>query len=212
MSNISYDNNEKLLHRARHLWSAEVIQKSDGQGATIIIKRVPFRIKRNILFVVFIKHCIKREGDFLREIMVRAPGISPKVLYAVKGELVMEQIKGATLFECCDKIKVQTEFYNKLKNTILKLHDLGIGHGEIRLGNIFINEAGEMLLVDFAQAVGRTNPLFKTIVTLDLLALFWIKKNIFRLDLTSEEKAIEIAAPLINKFFDKFIAKDIPYS
>jgi hypothetical protein len=49
-------------------------------------------------------------------------------------------------------------------------------------------------------------------VILDLLALFWIKQNIFKIELTFKERSIRRKSALITAFFDKFIAKDILYS
>ena len=124
----------------------------------------------------------------------------------------MGKIKGESLYACRDRVRGKAEVYNRLKKTILKLHSLGISHGEIRSGNIIINTEGDVFLIDFTLSIWKDNLLFKMMATLDLLALAWIKKNIFRLDLGPEELSLRVKSPLITAFFDKFIAKDINYS
>ncbi len=115
MRYIFYANQGKLIHKPRHLWSAEVVQKSDNHKGITIVKRVPFCRKNNILLSAVISYGLKREGNLLKKIMRGAPGISPKVIFCEKDSIIMEEIKGESLYTCRDRVRGKAEVYNRLK-------------------------------------------------------------------------------------------------
>ena len=212
MCSIIAAGQERVIHRPRHLWSAEVIQRFDDRGSGVIIKRAPHRLKNNPLILSLVKYSIKRECRFLKEIGFLGSGIAPRVLSDGKSDVVMEFIEGENLFQCRQKAPNNSKIYYTLKKAVIKLHSLGISHGEIRLGNIIISDKEDVLLVDFALAVRKNNILFKFMATLDLLALNWIKENVFLLELDSEEIMIRKKSPFVAILFDKLIAKDIQFA
>lgn len=70
------------------------------------------------------------------------------------------------------------EFFRELQETILRLHQAGIAHGDVRRANVLIGKDGHPWLIDWATAVNRRKPyaflsriLFPIIRKSDLYAL-----------------------------------------
>jgi len=197
-----------IIHKPRHKWSFEVLQKSSTTGKACIIKRIPAAV--NPLLRPLLKWFLKREACILKEIRAKIRGITPDLYWVGKDEFVMEKLTGPNLWQIHHELKKRQDIFNKLEHVIQKLHGCGFSHGEIRLGNIVFN-ADDIVLVDLAMAFRQNNFFFKLIKKLDLLSLLWIKKNVFALPLTDNESNLLKRYFLIRLFFDWAIARDIIY-
>jgi len=197
-----------IIHKPRHRWSFEILQKSSASGQTFIVKRIP--ISASPLLRPVMRQLLKKEACILKEIESKIHGIAPNLCYIDKDEFAMEKLTGPNLWQARHTLKQRQDIFKKLEYVIYKLHGCGIGHGEIRLGNILFN-GSDIILVDFTMALSRNNPFFKIIKKLDLLSLLWIKKHIFNLQLTPDEIALSKRHFLVKSFFNFFIAKDIIY-
>jgi len=58
--------------------------------------------------------------------------------------------------------KFDQAFIDKLDGKIHQMHDLGIGHGDLHIGNIVVNEAFEPFIIDFGTAYQIINHTWET--------------------------------------------------
>lgn len=198
-----------IIHKPKHKWSFEVLQKSSTNGETYIVKRIS--VSANPLLRPLLRQFLKREACILKEIGAKIRGITPNLYYIGKDEFVMEKLTGPNLWQVRQTLKKRQDIFNRLEHVIQKLHSCGFSHGEIRLGNIVFN-GDDIILVDFAMASRQNSIFFKFIKKIDLFSLLWIKKNVFGLQLNHNESATLKRYFLIKLFFDWVIAKNIIYS
>lgn len=154
---------------------------------------------------------IRRESSALAWMAKHAPDIAPKQFYCDENQIVMERFTGPDFFNEQKSLTDNRQVWERLNKTVNRMHEGGLAHGELRLGNlIFHND--EVRLVDFATAFTKGSSLYKPLVWMDKMAIVWMKAHIFRLPLDSEELSLQDNHKILNQWFLKYIACDIPYA
>lgn len=91
------------------------------------------------------------------------------------------------------------------------MHEGGLAHGELRLGNIMFHH-DEVRLVDFATGCTKDSQFYKPLRWMDRMAMVWMKTHIFRLPLDSEELSLQDSHKIFHQWFLKYVACDIPHA
>lgn len=195
----------------RHRWSHEVWEAiaSDSE-LSVILKTCnwgdsasPFdQMRRTFL---------RRESTALEWMQKHAPDIAPRPLFYDGHQLVMEKFSGPDFFGDRNSLVDNRQVWERLNKTVERMHEGGLAHGELRLGNLMFHNA-EIRLVDFATGCTRDSQFYKPLCWLDKMAIVWMKANIFRLPLDSEELTLQDNHKLFHQWFLKYVACDIPYA
>lgn len=154
---------------------------------------------------------MRRESAALVWMAQHAPEIAPVQLYLDEEQLVMERFSGPDFFSDRKSLSGNREVWECLNRTVNRMHEGGLAHGELRLGNLIYHN-DEVRLVDFATACTKGSSFYKPLRWLDKMAIVWIKAHIFRLPLESDEVRLQDNHKIFHKWFLKFIACDIPYA
>ncbi len=124
------------------------------------------------------------------------PGIPAVLAIVGKAGFVMEKMEG----ECLPRHRdhwLTLQYFNALRELILKMHERGVAHGDLRRMNILCNVATQQpRLIDFGTAHllrENSNPIRRWIwqetCRIDLQHYAKIKKSYFPKQLTAEEQA-----------------------
>lgn len=184
--------------------------EADASGTPVILKTCLWGNQKSPLLVVK-KKILQREANILKWVEQHCPEVAPRLLYSDDSELVMQRLTGPDFFLERSKLEGNRQVWDRLAGTVRKMHDAGIAHGEIRLGNVMFDK-DEVRFVDLATACTKDNALHLTVRWMDQMAVLWMKVNIFRLPLESDEISIQSKHEVFHRFFLKFIACDIPYA
>ena len=200
----------QIIHKPKHFWNAEIIAQHEQD---VIIKQLSLNpaSRKQKAMIPIIQWFFQREARLLTQISRQAPGITPKVLVLEPNKIILERLTGPTFFECRTTLPGQEELYNKLVVTLQQLHQAGFAHGELRLGNIMINN-NDVLLIDFSTAISQSSLFFHLLKMLDLFALEWIKEHVFKLDLHEHDVQMRRQYSLVYWIFSQsYLAHDIPF-
>lgn len=77
--------------------------------------------------------------------------VIPKIYVTSKKYIIMDFIKGDTLryrLEGTENVGTLSRLLSKLDRLINNLHDKGIAHGDLHLGNVLIDENDDLYLID----------------------------------------------------------------
>jgi len=194
-----------VLHRPRHLFSAEVVKAADGPGVSCVIKRVPSS-PVNPLRRALIRLFLRREGDILQRIAREAPGVAPAVIGSGPDSLSLELLPGTNFHVLRDELHHHPELLRRLEQAVHRLHQGGFAHGEIRLGNLMAAAEG-VFLIDFATAVSSKQLLFPVVRILDLFAVCRIKEQLFALAPERRELELRRRHPALYRLFDRLLGR-----
>ncbi len=193
----------------RHRWSHEVWDATASDTPVIIKTCIwgdsgqPFdRMRRAFL---------KRESAALEWMKVHAPDIAPRQLLFDEHQLVMEKFTGPDFFSDRNSLIENRQVWERLNSAVEKMHEGGLAHGELRLGNIMFHN-DEVRLVDFATGCTKYGQFYKPMRWMDRMAIVWMKTHIFRLPLDSEELSLQDSHKVFHQWFLKYVACDIPYA
>ncbi|MDZ4833403.1 MAG: RIO1 family regulatory kinase/ATPase [Candidatus Melainabacteria bacterium] len=152
-----------------------------------------------------------RESEALIWMEKNTSEIAPKPIYFDDQQLVMERLSGPDFFSDQKNLADNRKVWERLNNAVNRMHEGGLAHGELRLGNlIFHND--EVRLVDFATACTKNSSFYKPVRWLDRMAILWMKAHIFQLPLDSDELSLQDNHKVLHQWFLKYIACDIPYA
>jgi predicted Ser/Thr protein kinase len=177
----------KIKSNMRMPWAREVWEDESVPGLVTVRKCLQQR-RRNAVLRRMQVHGIRREARILRHLNGLAPGVAPRVLDDSDEELVLEKLDGPVLSEYPGRLSGDADTYDALAAAVGRMHEAGVAHGELRLGNIMHHD-GRLVIIDFETAVRKTGRCFGVVRTWDLLGLLWLKEYVFRLPLKEKEKA-----------------------
>jgi hypothetical protein len=206
---------QSRIRPPRHRWSHEVWEataaKDLEQETTSVIVKTCNWGNLNSPFVHLRRMSLRRESSALQWMEMHAPQIAPRQLSFDQDQIVLERFTGPDFFSDQKSLTNNHQVWERLSETVKRMHEGGLAHGELRLGNVvFHNE--EVRLVDFATAFTRESSLYKPLRWLDRMAIVWMKAHIFRLPLDSEELSLQDDHKVFHQWFLKYIACDIPYA
>ncbi len=66
--------------------------------------------------------------------------------------IIISAIEGSTLFEVMTSGKLKEGMLNRVGETIRRMHEMGVSHGDLTSHNIMVDERGDVSLIDFGLA------------------------------------------------------------
>jgi len=151
------------LHRADPCDRGLVLQQSGSSlkadvfvarfnGRCVVVK--DYSASPVLLRATLCRWLVHREMAAMKR-LVEHPGI-PRLIgdYGRYG-FAMEQVVGQTLEN--QALKERPELLRQLDAHIRLMHRLGVTHNDIRKRNLLVNREGDLVMIDFASAVIRTD-------------------------------------------------------
>lgn len=213
---------QNRIRPPRHRWSHEVWEAT--APAELLAPNLPSADGR---LPVILKTCnwgdstspfdqmrrtfLRRESVALDWMEHHAPDIAPRKLFYDEEQLVMERFTGPDFFSDRNALIDNRQVWERLNKTVHRMHEGGLAHGELRLGNLIYHN-DEVRLVDFATGCTKDSQFYKVLCWLDEMAIVWMKAHIFRLPLESDELRLQNNHKIFHQWFLKYIACDIPYA
>ncbi len=204
----AYDWKASRAEPTQTAWSDKRL--SDSGKLSVILKTCQWGEQKSA-FHHLRRLALGRESEALTWMAKNTSEIAPKLLYFDGEQLVMERFNGPDFFSARKTLTDNRPVWERLNKAVNRMHEGGLAHGELRLGNlIFHND--QVKLVDFATACTKNSSFYKPLRWMDRMAIVWMKAHIFRLPLDSEEISLQNNHKVFHQWFLKYIACDIPYA
>ncbi|TQR20332.1 protein kinase family protein [Psychrobacillus vulpis] len=130
---ISYDNSLELI----------------GKGRSAFVFKIKSSNKALKIFFSHLKYIAKEEAEIYT--IVQGNSYFPTIYESGSNYIVIDYIKGVTLFECLTKGIIITNTHMKEIDYALAIAAKGLNPSDIHLKNIFITSKGDIKIIDVAR-------------------------------------------------------------
>ncbi|MCM3597819.1 protein kinase family protein [Metabacillus idriensis] len=121
-----------------------------GAGRSAFVFKLPNENKALKVFFPSFTHIAKEEAEIYRTLQ----GIEyyPNLYEAGENFLVIDYIEGSTLFDCVSTgIFITDQHIAEIDKALMHAKERGLNPSDIHLRNIFINDRGEIKMIDVAR-------------------------------------------------------------
>ncbi|AFZ79104.1 hypothetical protein BEWA_019490 [Theileria equi strain WA] len=134
-----------------------VVLTSEYLGKPCVIKRrLPKRFRHKVLDEQLTKNRITAECRSIQKL--RKAGVFVPVIYLVnfiKKEIIYEYINGSSILSLLNT-DYDENLLSSIGETIAKMHNSNIVHGDLTTKNMMMAESGEICLIDFGLSFSST--------------------------------------------------------
>jgi predicted Ser/Thr protein kinase len=186
------------LHQGRSLVQADVCGY-EIEGKRIVVKdfkRRPWLIRR-----WWGRWVLRREWERLERLQGIA-GIPRLIGWIDEDAFAMEWLEAKRLPAAKRDSALEPIFFERLAQLVARMHERGIGHGDLRRKNVLVGVGQQPYLVDFATAFRlgtsrHSRRLFERYRRIDDLKVTKLKHYYCPGSLTDEERARLVSRPLL---------------
>ncbi|MGI8907865.1 MAG: RIO1 family regulatory kinase/ATPase [Candidatus Sumerlaeaceae bacterium] len=196
------------LKKSRTWFTPDVVLLTGPKGERYVLK--DFSKRPGLARHTWCRSAVARETAAYKRLESVA-GVPRLVEMLSPDSFIMEFVEGTSLPRRKSAAMIPPAFFDELAGMIMKMHNCGVVHGDLRRKNMLIGTNGKPCIIDFETALidGR-NPVrhrvFNTVAQIDQITALKIKARYFPSELTSGEKHILHDVPLhlrIGRFLRK---------